>query len=195
MEEKELAARAARGDEAAAERLVRLLYPGLYRMLRALARSTADAEDLTQRATLAAVRKIGAYRGEASLRTWAGHIALTEYGRWSRRRRLTAWLSPETPDSRCALAEVEAAETLRPALLALSFPMREAFLLSALQELPLEEIAALQGVPVGTIKSRLHHARLRLRQRLEPSLPSGGEGQNVQPDPKTSQEKPHVEPV
>lgn len=169
MEDRELAARAAKGDEAAAERLVRTLYPGLYRMLRALVRSTADAEDLTQRAALAVVRKIGGYRGEASLRTWAGRVALTEYGRWARRRRLTAWLSPDVAEPRCSLAEVEAAEALRPALLSLPFPMREAFLLAALQELPLEEIAALQGVPVGTVKSRLHHARLRLRRRLSPT--------------------------
>ena len=167
----------ARGEE---ERLVRELYPSLYRMMRAMVRSTQDAEDLTQRAVLAVLRKRSGYRGEASLRTWAGRVALTEYGRWARRRRLTAWLSPEMPDPRCSLAEVEAAEALRPALLSLPLPMREAFLLAALQELPLEEIAVLQDVPVGTVKSRLHHARLRLRQRLE--------------DP-TTEEKTHVEPA
>lgn len=166
MEEKELAARAATGDREAAERLVRSLYPSLYRMLRALVRSTTDAEDLTQRAVLAVLRKLSGYRGEASLRTWAGRVALTEYGRWNRRRRLTAWLSTEVADPASPLEEVEAAEALRPALLALPAPMREAFLLNALQELPLEEIAALQRVPVGTVKSRLHHARLKLRQRL-----------------------------
>ncbi len=184
MEDRELAANAAKGDKAAEERIVRLLYPGLYRMLRALTRSTSDAEDLTQRAVIATLRKIGAYRGEASLRTWAGHIALTGYGRWARRRRLTAFLSNDTPDPRQGHAEVEAAESLRPALLTLPFPMREAFLLSALQDLPLEEIAALQGVPVGTVKSRLHHARLRLRQRLAPAGPSA-----------TTEEIPHVEPA
>ena len=162
-----------------AERLVRELYPSLYRMMRSLVRTRQDAEDLTQRAVLAVLRKLDGYRGEASLRTWAGRVALTEYGRWSRRRRLTAWLSPETPDPRSPLAEVEAAEALRPALLSLPFPMREAFLLSALQELPLEEIAALQGVPVGTFKSRLHHARLRLRRSLNP----------------TFEENPHAEPA
>ena len=183
-----------------AERLVRDLYPSLYRMMRALVRHSQDAEDLTQRAVLAVLRKHEGYRGEASLRTWAGRVALTEYARWSRRRKLTAWLSPQTPDPRNLLAEVEAAEALRPALLSLSFPMREAFLLSALGERSLEEIAALQGIPVGTVKSRLHHARLRLRQRLDPPLSSGGEGAegegsetsaNVTPIPET----PHVEPA
>lgn len=179
MEEREWVTRAAKGDQDAAERIVRDLYPSLYRMMRALVRTTVDAEDLTQRAVLSVVRKLGAYRGEASLRTWAGRVALTEHGRWARRRRLTAWLSPDLPDSSSELSWVEASETLRPALLALSFPMREAFLLAALQDLPLDEIAALQGVPIGTVKSRLHHARLRLRRHLEP----------------TFEEKPHVEPA
>lgn len=179
MIERERAARAAQGDREEAERIVRDLYPSLYRMLRALVRTAADAEDLTQSAVLAVVRKLGAYRGEASLRTWAGRVALTEYGRWSRRRRLTAWLSPDLPAPPGDLAEVEAAEALRPALLALPFPMREAFLLATFGELTLDEVAALQGVPVGTVKSRLHHARLRLRQSLQP----------------TYEEKPHVEPA
>ncbi len=147
--------------------------------MRALVRSASDAEDLTQRAVIAVLKKAGSYRGEASFRTWAGRVTLTEFGRWNRRHRLTAWLSPEIVDPRCSLREVEAAEILRPALLSLPFPMREAFLLSALQELPIEEIAALQGVPIGTVKSRLHHARLKLRQRLSP----------------TTEEKPHVEPA
>ena len=174
-----MAVRAARGDQAAAERIVRELYPSLYRMMRALVRTPADAEDLTQRAVLAVVRKLVGHRGEASLRTWAGRIALTEYGRWSRRRKLTAWLSPDLPDPRSGLAEVEGVEALRPALRALPFPMREAFLLAALQELPLEEIAMLQGVPISTVKSRLHHARLRLRRDLKP----------------TPEKKRHVEPA
>lgn len=181
MTERELAAKAAGGDREAAEQLLRALYPSLYRMMRALVRSRSDAEDLTQRAVLAVLRKAGSYRGEASFRTWAGRVALTEFGRWNRRLRLTAWLSPEVADPRCPLGEVEAAETLRPALLSLPFPMREAFLLSALQELPIEEIAALQGVPVGTVKSRLHHARLKLRQRLSPTT--------------ATEEKTHVEPA
>ncbi len=177
--QKELAARAVKGDKEAAERIVRELYPSLYRMMRSLVRTTADAEDLTQAAVLAVIRRLGNYRGEASLRTWAGHVALTEYGRWSRRRRLTAWLSPDLPDTRAYGVEVEAVETLRPALLALPFPMREAFLLATLGDLPIEEIAALQSVPVGTVKSRLHRARLQLRKRLEP----------------TFEEKTHVEPA
>lgn len=184
MTERERAARAAKGDREAAERIVRELYPSLYRMLRALVRSAADAEDLTQHAVLAVVRKLGGYRGEASLRTWAGRVALTEYGRWARRRRLTAWLSPDLPDPRDDRAEIEAAEALRPALLALPFPMREAFLLAELQGLSLDEVAALQGVPVGTVKSRLHHARLRLRRHLEPTF-----------EEKPREEKPCVEPA
>ena len=168
MREKELAAKAAKGDGEAAEALIRDLYPSLYRMLRSLVRTTQDAEDLTQRTVLTVVRKIGDYRGEASVRTWAGRIALTEHGRWSRRRRLTAWLSPDVPDPRTPITEFEAVEALRPALNALPHPMREAFVLSAIGDRPIEEIAALQRVPVGTVKSRLYHARLRLRRSLEP---------------------------
>lgn len=179
VSEKELAARAAKGDKEAAERLVRALYPSLYRMMRAIAPSAADAEDLTQRAVLATLGKLGSYRGDASLRTWAGRVALTEFGRWNRRRRFTTWLSPELPDRSSPLEEVEAVETLRPALLSLPFPMREAFLLASLGDLPMEDIAVLQGVPLGTVKSRIHAARTKLRQRLQP----------------VTEEQPYVEPA
>jgi RNA polymerase sigma-70 factor (ECF subfamily) len=61
-------------------------------------------------------------------------------------------------------------ESMRAAIAELPSPQREALLLKLQQELSYEEIAGVLGVPVGTVRSRLHYAVLRLRQVLKPSV-------------------------
>jgi RNA polymerase sigma factor (sigma-70 family) len=70
------------------------------------------------------------------------------------------------------------AERLRPtiaeALLTLSDPDRETFLLVALGELSYEETATAMGIPIGTVRSRVNRARMRLRERLVPAVATDG---------------------
>ena len=64
----------------------------------------------------------------------------------------------------------ERLESMQAAIAELSPPHREALLLKLQQDLSYEEIAEVLGIPVGTVRSRLHHAVLRLRQVLNPPI-------------------------
>ncbi|HVT13573.1 MAG TPA: RNA polymerase sigma factor [Fimbriimonadaceae bacterium] len=153
----------AAGDAEVLRAFVEDHYSSVLRFMRHLTRSIEDAEDLTQQAFLKARENIAGYHGGSSLRTWLHRVAFHEYTHWRRKQRpllrLTQHeIAPEPGFQAC----VEGAALL-DALHRLPAPMREAFLLFEVQELTLEEVATVMRVPKGTVKSRLHHARLRLR--------------------------------
>ncbi|HWA82761.1 MAG TPA: RNA polymerase sigma factor [Fimbriimonadaceae bacterium] len=157
----------AAGDAEALRVFVDDHYSSVLRFMRHLTRSIEDAEDLTQQAFLRARENIASYRGGSSLRTWLHRVAFHEYTHWRRKQRPLMRLShreiaPEPGFHAC----VEGAALL-DALHLLPDPLREAFLLFEVQELTLEEVAAVMRVPKGTVKSRLHYARLRLRTLLQ----------------------------
>lgn len=155
-----------KGDRAAGERLVTEEYPRIYRLLRHLTGTVEVAEDLTQQTFLKAWQALASFRGEASLSTWLHRIAYHEYTHWLRARRDHAPLEEagEVPDPRAA-GGLEAV-LLRGALAQLSSEHRETFLLYHVQGLSVPETAGVLGVPPGTVKSRLYHARQRLRELL-----------------------------
>jgi RNA polymerase sigma-70 factor (ECF subfamily) len=69
-----------------------------------------------------------------------------------------------------ALEQFENAQAVHSALDELSLPHREALTLHFLQDLSLEQIADVLDVPIGTVKSRLHHAKRALKKILEPEV-------------------------
>jgi RNA polymerase sigma-70 factor (ECF subfamily) len=153
-------------DPAAARLLVEQHFDPLYRFLRQLTRHVEDAEDLAQQTLIRVHRNAAKFDGRVRLRTWIFAIALAEYRRW-RRRRLWLPLLCDTP-SKGDLAENTAdSEVLLCALSKLSPSMRASFLLHYVEGLSIEEIAVIEGVPEGTVKSRLHFARTRLKTLLE----------------------------
>jgi RNA polymerase sigma-70 factor (ECF subfamily) len=166
MSDWRLARRILAGDRAAGERWVREQYPRIFRMLRRLTGAAEAAEDLTQQAFLKAWQNLAAYRGEASLATWLSRIAYHEYTHWLRGRREHTPLD-EAADLRDRRAEPSLeALLLREALAQLSPEHRVAFLLYHIQGLSVGEAALVLEVPPGTVKSRLFHARQRLRELL-----------------------------
>lgn len=154
------------GDRAAGERLVAEQYPRIYRLLRHLTGAVEVAEDLTQQTFLRAWQALASFRGEASLGTWLHRIAYHEYTHWLRARRDHAPLEAagEVPDQQAA-SRLEAV-LLRGALDRLSPEHREAFLLYHVQGLSVTEVPLVVEAPPGTVKSRLFHARQRLRELL-----------------------------
>jgi RNA polymerase sigma-70 factor (ECF subfamily) len=165
--DKERASQIAAGDAESLRIFVDDHYSSVLRFMRHLTRSIEDAEDLTQQAFIQARENIASFRGGSSLRTWLHRVAFHEYTHWRRRRRPILRLShreiaPEAGYKAC----VEGAVLLE-ALHQLPDPMREAFLLFEVHEFSLEEVAAVMQTPVGTVKSRLHHAKLRLRTLLQ----------------------------
>jgi RNA polymerase sigma-70 factor (ECF subfamily) len=152
------------GDSRAGERLVSEHYPRLYRLLYHLTGDVEVAQDLAQQAFVRAWQALATFRRNARLSPWLNQIAYHEYTHWLRARRPHVPLeeAAETPDPRAAgaLEDVVA----RGALAQLSPEHRETFLLFHLQGLSLEEVAFVLEIPVGTVKSRLHGARRRLRE-------------------------------
>lgn len=168
--DKALVKRILSGDKMAGERFVSDHYTRIYRFLRYLTGRVEDAEDLTQQTFLQAWEKLSSFKGESSLATWLHSIAYHEYTHWLRSRREHAPLEEaiEIPDERTA-HELEAV-LLRCALMKLSTEHREAFILYHVQGLSVQEIAAMLGVPAGTVKSRLFFARHRLQELLQGSV-------------------------
>jgi RNA polymerase sigma-70 factor (ECF subfamily) len=132
----------------------------------------AEAEDLTQEIFLSAWRKLASFRGEAAFSTWL--FALARNACIDRSRRKGA--RPQQQLAIAASEEVTAADDPDSATVAailalartLSEPLRQALLLRDIQGLSYDEIATIQGVPVGTVRSRIASARLAIVAGLEP---------------------------
>lgn len=163
LNDKDLAQALSAGEPWALEALVRAHYDDLFRFMRHLTRHQEAAEDLCQQALLQAVRKVNSYRSESSLKTWLHRIAFREYTGWRRKRRILRPLSRFEAYTDPGYKQVEEAEALLSALHRLPDMHREVLLLFHVQDLSLEEIAVVTNTPVGTVKSRLHHARKRLQ--------------------------------
>ncbi len=149
------------------DRVVRDHYDAVYRFC-ARRVGVGRAADASQETFLTAQRAIRRFRGDSSLRTWILGIALNECRRLIRRG--GADPLPLEVDLACPTADDETAvvdrQALAAALARLSDDHREVVLLHELQGLTYEEVAAILKVPVGTVKSRLHHAFLNLRREM-----------------------------
>lgn len=134
------------------------------------------AEDVFQEAFLRAYRHMDGYRGEASVQTWLSHIAVNlcrDRLRSNYLRRVVLageeWLSnlasnaPDVPEA--AFSAIDSS-VLLAAVMQLSLPMREVVLLHYWQDLATADVATVLGLAEGTVRSRLHRARLRLKQML-----------------------------
>ena len=180
-----LAASAAAGDVAAFERIMRRHNRMLFRTARSILRHDADAEDCLQNAYLAAWKSIGSYAGGAKLSTWLARIVINEaLGRKRREARRAAVIPIESTADIEALADEAGddarternpeAETMRHELRtlierridALPEVFRSVFVLRALEELTVEETAALLDIPEATVRSRYFRARGLLRESL-----------------------------
>ena len=148
------------------DRVVRDHYDAVYRFC---ARRIGEgrAADVSQETFVTAQRAIRRFRGESSLRTWILGIAVNECRRAIRKGGtdplpLEVDLAGSTDDEG-ALVDRQA---LAQALARLSDEHREVVLLHEIEGLTYDEVAAATGVPAGTVKSRLHHAFLRLRKEM-----------------------------
>ncbi len=146
----------------------------LHRLARRYTACEADAEDLTQEIFVALFQSLAAYRGEASLATWAYRIALNHCLKHAAKTRLTtipydnAREQPEPKERGPAhqAARRELSGQLHTALDNLSPDHRTIVILHELHEMTYAECAAVLEVPIGTVKSRLSTAFRRLRSSL-----------------------------
>jgi RNA polymerase sigma-70 factor (ECF subfamily) len=144
--------------------LIQAHSPRIYRIALGLAGSHADAEDITQEALLALVRGIDSFRGESQLSTWVYRLTLRAGLRWLARNRRPEQSAPIDPELPAAI-DRPALELLQ-LILRLPLDSRTVLLLVAVEGLSHSEAAEVLDIPEGTVASRLHHARARLRESL-----------------------------
>ncbi|RYG23064.1 sigma-70 family RNA polymerase sigma factor [bacterium] len=168
------------GDRQAADTLVESYFDDLYRFFRHLTRDPHEAEDLAQQTLLRALHGIKGFDGRSRLRTWLHGIAYREFLNWQRGRRILLALDPRRPHVETGFEAFADRERLLDAIGRLSTKLRTVFLMAEVQELALEEVAAALVLPIGTVKSRLHEARHRLRQMLaDPELETAHASETV----------------
>jgi RNA polymerase sigma-70 factor (ECF subfamily) len=156
------------GDVESFRLLVHRYEKPLFRLVRNLLPNAHDCEDIAQEVFLAAYRNLAAYDPRRSaFATWLFTIARNKCWNVLRKKRPVVLAEvPERADPRTPEREAVGEELFRQldaALAALPFEQRTAFVLAEIQELSQEEIAQIEGVRLGTVKSRLSRARDKLR--------------------------------
>ena len=185
-DEENLLACARAGDAAAFGRLVMPHREAILRLTQRILRNREDAEDAVQTAFLDALRHLDAFQGRSRFSSWLTSIALNAAFmrlRTSRRRsetsleeiceretgsRLHVVEARPNPEQECSAKEVRA--LLNKALVRLGPIYAEVLDIRDVQELSATEAAQILGVPVGTVKARLHRARTRLTRHVQSML-------------------------
>lgn len=177
-----LVARAQRGDNTAFSELVRRYQDRVYNTCYRMCNHEADALDLTQTTFMRAIQAIDRFEARSSFYTWIFRIAvnLTMSHRRQRLRRPSIsldqtngdgqWREPAsaapTVDASQDLERHELSERLEAALARLDDEFRVAVVLRDIEEMDYATIGEIVGVPVGTVKSRIHRGRMMLRKLL-----------------------------
>jgi RNA polymerase sigma-70 factor, ECF subfamily len=149
------------------------LFNTVYRLLG----NAEDARDVVQEAFLHAYQALDTFKGDSLFFTWLYRIAVNTAITWKRKRRAVLSLSPGLHEAEpadvsergrpgFALEQAEEERRLQQALNRLSPEHRAVLILKDIEGEKYESMADLLGVPIGTIRSRLHRARLELRDLL-----------------------------
>jgi RNA polymerase sigma-70 factor (ECF subfamily) len=183
-QEIDLVARAKAGDLQAFEQLYEMHRAAIHRTARLITGDHATAEEILQETFLRAFKHIDKFHEGVSMAPWLYRVAvnLAYDATTSRRRWMTAityivdWLvTPvlESPENQVEEQELQA--VVQAAISRLDFKQRAVLVLYYFQEFGLAEIADIMDCPVGTVKSRLYHARENLRRELlaDQRLPGG----------------------
>ena len=156
----------------------------LYNAAIRLVDNPEDAADVVQDAFLNAFQSLHSFKGDAEFFTWLYRIAFNTAISLKRKRRAAISLDsvgpeggidPDDPSEYVkpglALERSEEEQQLQEAMVRLSHEHREVLVLKDIEGMRYEDIAEILKVPIGTIRSRLHRARLELRDLLQPNDP------------------------
>lgn len=150
----------------------------LYFFVLSLVKEEAAAEDIVQQTFMTMLQKIGTLGDPAGFRTWLYSVARNEALMVLRRRRIVPMeglenaeetvLDPETP---ATVAEASDLRThVHAAVHCLKPEYREIVLLQMIDQLSYDEIAAVTGSTVSSVRSKLHKARIALAKELTPLM-------------------------
>jgi len=169
-------------DAQAFEAIMREHNRMLFRTARAILRDDAEAEDALQEAYVQAYRSLDGFRGESKLSTWLARIVANEALMRLRKRARRAEIVPMEPSATAAMEQIsdpnmdnapdlsaerrEMRGLLEAQIDALPDLYRTVFMLRAVEELSVEETAAVLGMPAATVRTRFFRARSLLREAL-----------------------------
>ncbi len=170
--------RAKAGDARAMEQVLSQYETRVYRFGLRMCGNEDDARDVLQETLLAAFKNLSSFRGDSQLSTWLYQVARSFCLKQRRRREgepahhedvtttevqhLATGRPP--PDGQTHAREV--GEVIQAAMSSLKHEFREALVLRDVEGLSADEAAEVVGIEVGALKSRLHRARLELKQNL-----------------------------
>jgi RNA polymerase sigma-70 factor (ECF subfamily) len=163
-----IVARARSGDQSAFAELVERHQAATWSICLRITGNRHDAEDALQNALTAAWLHLDRFRGDSRFGTWLYRVAANASLAVVRRRRREVTMDelPVVAFERDLAVEIAARDQIHAALAGLSPVFREALVLREIGDLTYQDIAAHQGVPVQTVKSRLSRARAALGQAL-----------------------------
>lgn len=171
----DLARAAALGDTAAFEEIYQRHHRRVYSLCLRMTSNSTEAEDLTQDVFIQLFRRIGSYRGEAAFSTWLHRLTVNQV--LMRLRKKDIKLETTTSDGELPIdVEQNSGSLATPPFIdsiALERSIKElppgyrtVFVLHDVEGYEHEEIAKLLNITVGTSKSQLHKARMKLRSLL-----------------------------
>jgi RNA polymerase sigma-70 factor (ECF subfamily) len=189
----ELVEAAQRGDAAAMETLLARFESPIYRFGLRMCRDPEDAREVLQETWLAAAQNLGGFRGDAAVGTWLYAIARSfclklrhKHGRGGFGGDGGDDEAVNVPDPAAwpeeAAADHEIGEALQRAVAELSRPYREVLVLRDVEGLTAPEVAAALGIGVDAVKSRLHRARVAVREKIAPLLEPGPPAPTPEPE-------------
>lgn len=183
MDSTELLAQCRAGNRAAVEKLVDDYQPQLFRLALSILddgsqNGSADAQEVTQDALLAALRSLDSYRGDAKLSTWLYSITLNLCrnrlrARKRRKRiidifeRLTRPIEDASSQPEDLLIQKQSNSNLFEIVQSLNEKHRLPIILRYYHNFPIGEIAQILDIPEGTVHSRLNTARKKLKINIE----------------------------
>ncbi len=166
------------GDTEAFSTLVRKYELKIYRTAYFLTGNSEDAKDIAQNAFICAYRNIRQFKGRSGFYTWLYRILLNLFYRWVRKRKRAAFatladvgginnaIADPSPNPDAILEKKEVVMRLMAAIDSLPRKYRTVIILRHLEQLGYDEMAKILKCPKGTIKSRIHKARLLLEEKL-----------------------------
>lgn len=167
---------AAKGDMAAFEELYRRHHRRVYSICLRMLQSTSEAEDLTQDVFIQLYRKIGSFRGDSAFTTWLHRMTVNQVLMHFRKRTVKFEKTTEegeTPDQIVSgtgnphKMQIVDKIALDNAIEQLPAGYKSVFVLHDVEGFEHEEVARILGCSVGTSKSQLHKARLKLQKLLK----------------------------
>jgi RNA polymerase sigma-70 factor (ECF subfamily) len=187
LRERMLIRRLQQRDERAFEEVVRLYQHKVYNLVYRMIGSQHEAEDIAQEVFVTVFKAIDSFRGEAKFSTWLYRIAanhcknrmkylgrrsykatgeLDEAAEREMQDAQPSSLRPHVDGPDAVLEGLELERSVQAGIAALDEEHRVLVVLRDVEDLSYEEISSITGLELGTVKSRLHRARLQLKEHM-----------------------------